>query len=71
MFQSPHATNFLDCPQFNGGALLVAGTTVVGSGGFGGYFWVGDDFKVLILYVIAASIVLNYSVNFVIFSLES
>ena len=31
----------------NGGDLLLPGTTVVGSGGFGESFWVGDYFKVL------------------------
>ena len=57
---------FIDCPTSNGGALLLSRTKVVGYGGFGEYFWVGDDFKVLILSVIFAIIVLNYSVNLVI-----
>ena len=29
MFESPHATIFVECPPSNGGALLLAGTAVV------------------------------------------
>ena len=39
---------FVDRKPSNGGALLLDGTTVVGSGDFGEYFWVGEYLKVLI-----------------------
>ena len=48
MFESPHATNFVDFPPSNGGALMLSGTTVVESRGFGESFLVGEDFKVCI-----------------------
>ena len=32
----------------NGGDHLLGGTKLIGSGSFGEYFWVGEDFKVLI-----------------------
>ena len=38
----------LDFPPSNGGAFLLVGNTLVGSGGFGESFWVDKDFKVLI-----------------------
>ena len=57
---------FVDCPLSNGGALLLAGTTVVGSGGFDESFWVGDYFKVLIFSVIYVSISLKSFVGLII-----
>ena len=30
---------FVECPPPNGGSILLAGNIVVGSGGFGEYFW--------------------------------
>ena len=39
---------FIDCPLSNGGALVLAGTTVVGSRYFGKYFCVVEYFKLLI-----------------------
>ena len=51
---------FLDGQTSNGGSLLLYGTTVVEYRVFGESFWVGEGFKVLIRYVIAAGIVLNY-----------
>ena len=62
---------FVDCPPSNGGALLLTRNTVVGSVGFGESFRVGKNVKVLILYVIAASIDLKSSVRFTILSSES
>ena len=59
---------FVDGPPSNGGSILLYGTTVVVPGGFGESLWVYKDFKVLIWSVIAASIILNYSVDFIIFS---
>ena len=35
---------FVECPPSNGGDLLLAGTKVVGSGGFGESLWDGEDF---------------------------
>ena len=46
MFDSPHATIFVEFPPYNGGALLLAGTTVVGSRDFGKYFSSGEDSKI-------------------------
>ena len=39
---------FVEFTPYNGGDLLLAGTTVVGSGVFGESYWVGKDLKVLI-----------------------
>ena len=68
-------TIFIDCTLSNGWALRLARTTVVGSGRFGGSFWVGEDFKVLIWSVIDvmdyAIFSLNYSVRSIIFSSKS
>ena len=47
MFEGPHATNFKECPPSNGEALLIVGTTVVGSVGVNVSFWVGEDFEIL------------------------
>ena len=62
---------FVDCPMTNDGSLLLAGTAVVWSGGFGKSFWVGEYFKLLIWSVIASRIALNYFVIFIIFSSDS
>ena len=48
MFEVPHATNFFRVSPSNGGALLLVGTTVVGSGGVDISFWVGEDFEMLV-----------------------
>ena len=62
----------VECTPSNGGYLLLDGTIVVGSVGFGEFFWVGEDLKVLIWSVINviddASIALKYSLKFTIFS---
>ena len=36
--------DLVECPPFNGGSLLLAGTTVVVSEGVDVYFWVGEDY---------------------------
>ena len=56
-----------ECPPSNGGALLLAGNRVVGSGGVDVYFWIGEYDTVLIWFEISANIVLNSSENFFIF----
>ena len=38
----------VEYPHSNGGPLLLAGATVIGPGGFGASFWVGEDDSVLI-----------------------
>ena len=35
-------------PPYNGGALLLVGTTVVGSGRVDVSFWVGEDLEMLV-----------------------
>ena len=39
-------------PPYNCVALLLVGTTVVGSGGVDVSFWVGEDFEMLVLSII-------------------
>ena len=34
----------VECPPSNGGALMLAGTTVIGSRGVNVSFWVCEDF---------------------------
>ena len=34
----------VECPPSNGGALMLAGTTVIDSRGVNVSFWVGKDF---------------------------
>ena len=43
---------FIECPLSNGVSLLLAGTTVAVSGGFGEAFCFGEDLKMLVLSVI-------------------
>ena len=61
----------VEFPPSNGGALLLSGTTVVGSGGFNVSFWAGDNFELLlwsIIDVMVAVKTLSYSVIFFSFS---
>ena len=62
---------FVDCPMSNGEALLLYRAIFVQSVGFGESFCVGEDSKVLIWSMIAASIALKFFVSFIIFSSES
>ena len=41
MFESPHDTNFLECPPYYGGAFLLDGTAIVGYWDFGEYLLSG------------------------------
>ena len=61
----------VECPPFNGGSLLLVGTTVLGSGGVDVSFWAGEDFEILFLYIIIAVKTWSFSVISVIFSLVS
>ena len=60
-----------EIPPSNGGSLLLAGTTVVGSGGVDVSFWSGEEFERLFLYVINVVKTWRFSVSSVIFSLVS
>ena len=52
----------VECPPSNGVALLLVGTTVVGSGGIDVSFWVGEDLEVLVLYTMNVVKTLRVSV---------
>ena len=52
MFEIPHATIFVECPPFNGGALLLTGTTVVVSWAFGESLFSVEDSEILIWSII-------------------
>ena len=53
---------------YNGGSLLLARTTVVGSGGVDVSFWAGEDFEILVLSVINAIKTWRFSLSSVGFS---
>ena len=38
----------VECPPSNAVSLLLAGTTVIGSGGVYASFWVGEDLELLV-----------------------
>ena len=65
---------FVECPPSDGGALLLVGTKVVGSWAFGESFWFGEDFDILILYIIYVIIdviiAMRYYMSLFIFSSE-
>ena len=48
MFEGPHATNFGRVSPSNGGSLLLARATVVGSERFNVSFWPGDNLELLV-----------------------
>ena len=54
---------FVECLPSDGGDLLLAVTTVVGSGGVDVSFWVGEDDRVLSWFKVNANIVSNFTVN--------
>ena len=60
---------FSEIPPSNGGALLLVGTKVVGSGGVDVSFWAGEDLEMLVLSVINAVKTWRFSVSSVSFSL--
>ena len=68
MFESPHDTNFGTVPLSNGGALLLVGTTVVGSRGVDVSFCVGEDFEMLVWSIINAIKTWRFFVRCVTFS---
>ena len=54
---------FSEIPPYNGVALLLVWTVVVGSGGVDVSFWAGEDFEMLfLLFFISAKIWLSVSV---------
>ena len=61
----------VECPPSNSGALLLVGTTVIGSGGVDVSFWAGEDFNMLVLSVINAVKTWRLSVSSVSISLVS
>ena len=62
---------FVEYQPSNGGALLLSGTTVVGSKIFGGSFWASEYFEMLVLSIIDLTVGftnnLRSSVSFVFF----
>ena len=60
----------VDFSPSNGGALLLAGTMVVGSRGLNVSLWVGEGYILSSWFEITESIVSNFTVNRVIFSSE-
>ena len=61
----------VECPNYNGGSLLLVKTTVVGYGGVNVSFWAGEDFEMLVLSVINAVKNWRLSVSSVSFLLVS
>ena len=55
----------VECPPSNGRALLLAGNVVVGSGGDDLSFWAGEDFYLLVWFIINTVNKLRVSVIYV------
>ena len=61
---------FVEFPPSNGGALFLAGITVVGSQAIGESIFPGEDFEILIWSIIDEIIDVRSYVSFLIFSSE-